>query len=110
MVLPDRKSFGNVMSVSLNNDDRCAVDLILDRDSAATGGLNSCFSLDASNVLRERITRVERLLHLLDNHPAEEPAADLVTRTLVRCDQAAQTRATHQPSQPAAGLPATRTV
>ena len=108
MVLPDRKSFGNVMSVSLSNDDRCAVDLILDRDSAATAGLNSCFSMDASNVLRERITRVERLLHLLDNHPAEDPAADLLARTLARCDQAAQVRTTQpQPSQAAA---ATRTV
>ena len=110
MVPPVGRSFGNAMSVILNNDDRCAVDLILDRDSASTGGLNSCFSMDASNRLGERITRVEALLHLLNHHRAEEPSADLVSRTMARCDQAAHARSTQpRPTQPA-GNSVTRTV
>ena len=46
------------VQLQLSNDDSCAVDLILDRD-AANEGINSCFSMDASQKLQERISRVE---------------------------------------------------
>ena len=89
----------------LNNDDRCAVDLLLDRDVATSNGLNSCFSMEASSNLRERISRVETLLTALGAHRADEPAGDLVARTLDRCDRAAEARATHSHA-PHAGIAA----
>jgi hypothetical protein len=99
------------MSVSLSNDDRCAVDLILDRSSLSPGELNSCFSVGASNVLQERLTRVETLLRMLDQHRAPEPAGDLVARTMARCDQAADAKAArNQPSHPATVANPTRNV
>jgi hypothetical protein len=88
------------MSAKLSNDDSCAVDLLLDRDAATATGLNSCFSVGPSQVLRERLTRVEALLHVLDHYRAGEPGADLAARTMARCDQAAQARtARTQPAQ-----------
>jgi hypothetical protein len=99
------------MSVKLNNDDRCAVDLILDRSSLSPGELNSCFSVGASNVLQERLTRVESLLKVLDHHPVPEPAADLLAKTIARCDQAADARAArNQQSHPATVANPTRNV
>jgi hypothetical protein len=75
----------------LNNDDSCAVDLILDRDSTRTpGDISSCFSIGGSQVIQERLAAVEHLLHGLGQFRAEEPAPDLVARTMARCDQAAQ--------------------
>jgi len=102
---------GISMTVSLSNDDRCAVDLILDRSSLSPGELNSCFSVGASNVLQERLTRVESLLKMLGHHPVPEPAADLLARTLARCDQAADAKAaSNRAAHPATVSNPTRSV
>jgi hypothetical protein len=91
------------MSLRLNNDDSCAVDLILDRDSTRSPGeLNSCFSIGGSQILQERLAAAENVLQVLGNYRADEPAGDLATRTLARCDQAAQSRVPHaHPAHPA---------
>jgi hypothetical protein len=90
------------MSPRLSNDDSCAVDLLLDREAVTATEINSCFSVGPSQVLQERLTRVEALLHVLDNYRAAEPSGDLVARTLERCDRAAQAKAAHAtPAQPA---------
>jgi len=73
------------MSVSLSNDDRCAVDLLLENAQPPSQGMNSCFTQQPSSTMQERLTRVEALLHLLDHDLAPEPAPDLVARTMSRC-------------------------
>ena len=77
------------MSATLSNDDRCVVDLILDRPSDAEqeGPINSCFTTAPTAELQARITKVEQFLHTLDAHPVPEPARDLLARTLARCKQ-----------------------
>jgi hypothetical protein len=91
------------MSVRLNNDDCCAVDLILERNQAGPQGMSPCFTAAPSNDIQQRLTRVEQILHLLDYHPPIEPAADLMARTLARCEQVAPIGvAQGMPSQPIA--------
>ena len=54
---------GNRMSVvRLSNDDRCAVDLILERDGIGSDGINNCFTAAPSVQMQERLTRVEQTL------------------------------------------------
>lgn len=81
------------MSVKLTNDDRCAVDLLLDRDQSGV-----CYSSSSSHSVSDRLTHVEKLLHLLDNLPEGEFPADLLGKTMSRCDQAADPR--NRPSDP----------
>ena len=81
------------MSV-LSYDDRCAVDLMLERNGSGSDGIGNCFTAAPSDEMQERLNRVEKILHLLDSHPTGEPAQDLVARTLTRCDQQARVTAT----------------
>jgi hypothetical protein len=74
------------MSASLSNDDRCAVDLLLENAPPAQGGV-SCFTKSASSDMQKRLAKVEEILHLLDEHVAPEPAKDLAARTVARCLQ-----------------------
>lgn len=74
----------------LTNDDRCAVDLILERSSESHS--QGCFSRAPSATLEERLGRVEKILHILDSLPAEDPPADLVSRTVDRCEHAVEHR------------------
>jgi hypothetical protein len=87
--------------VRLSNDDRCAVDLILERDGTGSDGISNCFTAAPSTEMQARLTRVEKILHLLDASTPVEPASDLVARTLARCDQQVQIdRAMPVPAQP----------
>jgi hypothetical protein len=94
--------------VRLNNDDRCAVDLMLERSGeAGPQGINNCFTVAPSSDMQQRLTRVEQLLHVLDAHPVADPPSDLAARTLARCEQQARvTPAQSVPAQPLAA-PAT---
>lgn len=74
------------MSASLSNDDRCAVDLLLEHASPGTTGISSCFTTAPSAAVQQRLERVEKLLHVLDAHTAGEPADDLAARTLAYCE------------------------
>jgi hypothetical protein len=71
------------MSASLSNDDRCAVDLLLEHAPPASQG--ACFSQASSSTMKERLTRIEALLHLLEHDVVPEPGPDLVVRTMSRC-------------------------
>jgi hypothetical protein len=80
------------MSLSLSNDDSCAVDLLLERGhqpNGGNGGISPCFTTAPSDSVLQRLTRVEQILHLLDHHIAAQPASDLVARTLARCERTA---------------------
>lgn len=73
------------MSLKLNNDDGCAVDLLLDRDGARHGGATACYVNAPSDAIRDRLNSVEGLLNELERAPATDPPANLLGRTLSRC-------------------------
>jgi hypothetical protein len=73
------------MSASLSNEDRCAVDLLLENAQHPSQGISSCFTQTTSSEMKERLTRVGAVLHLLDADVAPEPPQDLAARTVARC-------------------------
>lgn len=92
----------NEVNVKLSNDDRRAIDLLLDRGPAATTGTNgfhfqtaqgmtAAYHPHATPAHPDSIGAVQQVLDLLSLMPAEDPPADLVARTLARVD--ASTRA-----------------
>ncbi len=84
------------MPKQLKPEDRRAVDLVLDRESVGTTAMYA----SVTNGMGERISRVEKILHLLDHMEVEDPPADLTRRTLEHIaekaegDLAPQTRPT----------------
>jgi hypothetical protein len=66
------------MSRSLRPEDRQAIDMLLDQSRSAVG-----FAAQ-SNIDPARLNAANAVLHLLDNLPADEPAPDLLARTLSR--------------------------
>src|SRR5262245_31258056 len=70
--------------VRLDDEDRRAVDLLLERASE-TGDLppvEQLFRAPVAGGFERRLDAAEAILSLIGNMPAEEPPADLVTRTL----------------------------
>ena len=102
------------MSVTMRDEDRRAIDLLLDRTLASAGDGNGMdgegmtaagYTTHATPIAPEAIHGVERLLGLLSLLPAEEPPADLVERTLARCERGSVgTAAEHLPFRLPAGL------
>ena len=80
------------MTVRLSNDDRCAVDLLLESGNTGQSSSAACYAAAPSAQLQQRLDRVEQILHLLDLPTPADPSADLVTRTLARCEQATEAR------------------
>ena len=72
----------------LCKDDCCAVDLLLSREPDSPEVMSPCFSTNSATVVKERLSRMESLLHALDHLPEPEPSASLVERTLRRCNLA----------------------
>jgi hypothetical protein len=70
------------MSLSLREEDRQAVDLLLDHALSAVQH-GAITHVGASN---KHVVSVERVLSLLDAMPAGDPPADLVQRTLDRVE------------------------
>ena len=87
--------------VRLSNDDCCAVDLMMERSAPGPQGISNCFTAAPSSEMQQRLTQVEKILHLLDSYPATDPGQDLLARTLARCDQQARVAA----SVPASAQP-----
>jgi hypothetical protein len=92
--------------VRLSNDDCCAVDLILERNQTGPEGITNCYTVAPSADMQQRLTRVEKILHLLDAHTSAEPTSDLLSRTLARCDQRAAVAGTMPAPAPSASTPA----
>jgi hypothetical protein len=84
------------MNVTLGQEDRRAVDLLLDRTataaSANSGAAHPVFAT-ADTSTGNRVMRAQRLLSLLDQLPGEEPPADLIKRTLQLVEQFSQEQA-----------------
>jgi hypothetical protein len=81
------------MSVTLRDEDALAVDLLLDRSSTAShrdgngNGGSMVFVPAAAGASAERIHAAEKVLGLLRLMPADEPAGDLLARTISRLDR-----------------------
>ena len=74
----------------LRDEDRLAVDLLLDRAVASSGGNGSANGhssfTSVNGSVPEQLGRVEAVLRVLEMMPAEEPPADLMARTLRRVE------------------------
>ena len=84
-------SHGTGMNFTLSEEDRRAVDLLLDRSamaSSADGDGAASVYATADPSLGERVARAQKLLQLLDWLPAPEPSADLVARTVNYVEEA----------------------
>src|SRR4051794_17479165 len=77
-------------TMNLSNDDRCAVDLILEHP--APGSSTSCLANAPTQELRERLSRVENLLNLIGEFKSTDPAEDLAARTVAYCQSGGTTR------------------
>ena len=79
------------MSLKLTEDDRRAIDLLLDQGLSpdAAGGGRAGFAPPAFDAVRARLRHAGELLKLLNAMPITEPPADLVARTLARINGAA---------------------
>src|SRR5690242_13091129 len=92
----------------LSDDDRRAVDLILNRTAEVQEG-KAVFAAPSQLPSQERLQAVEQVFALLENWVAEEPPADLAARTLQRIREvSAQSRgelpATLRPEPPSAPM------
>lgn len=89
------------MKVKLSDDDRCAIDLVLEERAAGDAQFEQCFGKSGGVTLQKRVARVEKLLNLLDQMPAEDPSAKLLAGTMKFITK-------HAPASPAAHVPVTR--
>ena len=93
----------------LRDEDRLAVDLLLDRAAAgpANGGSNGNGGLSGfspvSSGMPVQVGRVQAVLQVLDLMPDEEPSGDLMARTLrrIEAESAQHDPAALRPPQPA---------
>lgn len=69
------------MKVKLSSDDRCAIDLVLEARAEGNGSVESCFGKSTA-ALQKRMRAVDKVLGALSQMPAEEPPANLVTKTM----------------------------
>lgn len=69
------------MKVKLSNEDRCAIDLVLEERVAVEATPSHCFGKPAAG-LKKRMKRVEKLFDLLGQLPAQDPPTTLLTATL----------------------------
>lgn len=78
------------MNLTLREEDRHAIDLLLNRSAIASsdgsGAASAYATADPS--LGERVARAQQLLQLLDWLPAPEPSSDLVAKTIRFVDEA----------------------
>ena len=90
--------------VKLSEEDRCAIDLVLEQRAAANNGdasgLEHCFGKPTAS-LQARVQKVTQLLDVLAQMPVEEPPMNLAEKTLRFVHQ-------HQHERPAPPIPATR--
>ena len=85
------------MKTKLRDEDRRALDLMLDRMPAASGNGGAVYAA-AQGAARERIARVQEILQVLDLMPAADPPKDLVDRTMAFIESAPRDGRRAQPS------------
>ena len=91
------------MARRLSSEDRRAIDLLLDKASAASA---STFANTTETVDTMRVQAVEKILHLLDSYEPAEPPQDLAARTMKRIETAeAQPNTAAMPKTTIMGAP-----
>jgi hypothetical protein len=71
------------MNLTLDQEDRRAVDLLLDRTATVAGnGQGQLVYASTDRAMGDRVAGAQRLLQLLELMPHVDPPQDLVTRTL----------------------------
>ena len=77
------------MSTQLGDQDRRAVDLLLDRSAGPADGsaTASMYAAPSQDGFEKRMKSVEDLLRLLDWMPVDDPPLDLMNRTMARIEQ-----------------------
>lgn len=85
------------MKTKLREEDRRALDLMLDRMPAANGKGGAVYAA-AQGASQERVARVQEILQVLDLMPAAEPPKDLVDRTMAFIESAPRDGRPTQPS------------
>ena len=80
----------------LRDEDRLAVDLLLDRAAGAGNGNGHAGFTPVNGAVHERLAAVESVLHGLDLLPVDEPPADLMARTMRRVEAVSSS---HEPAQ-----------
>jgi hypothetical protein len=92
------------MRKRLDDEDRRAVDLLLERPNGVgdTPPVEQLFKAPVGSGFERRLDAAEALLGLLDRMPADEPPPDLVSKTLQRIrDSEEGEKATVVPPRPA---------
>lgn len=69
------------MIVKLSDDDRCAIDLVLQERTGDASVPAQCFDASAP-VVQEQVKRVQKLFSLIGQMPAAEPPESLVKASL----------------------------
>ena len=113
--------FGAFMTVRLRDEDRRAVDLLLDRAASGqgvrppaagnghglgngNGHMHTAGYAPVSGDVQSGLPGVQKVLQVLDMLPAEDPPQDLLARTLSRLDaELAKHPSALRPPQPSAG-------
>jgi hypothetical protein len=75
------------MSITMRDEDRQAVDLVLDRSVSAMGKGLRYSAVDSR--IRERVSHVENVLSIYSNLEAGDPPRDLASRTIRFIEQSA---------------------
>ena len=70
------------MKVKLTDEDRCAIDLVLEHRGAGNGQLELCYTKNTGRSLKRRVDAVEKLFDVLEQSPAVEPRMDLAAATM----------------------------
>jgi hypothetical protein len=90
------------MSRTLSDEDRRAVDLILDQGAAAT---NDALKKVVPLVSPKRMASVSKVFAVLGQMPAEEPPRNLIEKTMRKIDRAASNKGVSQvPRRPAPAI------
>jgi hypothetical protein len=75
---------GSIMRVNLTEEDKRAIDLLLDQglSADATSSGRTGYAAPAIDDIRARLRKASSVLSLLQHLPVAEPPADLVARTM----------------------------
>jgi hypothetical protein len=85
--VPAHYTSGVNMSQRLGDEDRHAVDLLLDK--TATVGTTTMYAAPGNDGFEKRLNSVASILKLLGQMPAVDPPADLIARTMRRIEERA---------------------
>jgi hypothetical protein len=92
---------GNAMKkIKLSEEDRCAIDLVLEQRAAAGGSLEHCFGKPSAS-LQKRVKKVSELFDTLGQLPTEEPRTNLAAATMKFIRQHEHEVPAHTQPQPA---------